>query len=380
LDFTSILLLNMYSFFVLACILVHAIKHVGINLMQNRLFLILVQITMVMLILDIFSRLDGNPESIDPILNQLGNFLIYLLNPVLPSMWLLYAHYQVFHDERALKSLAYPLLAVNIANFALLVFSQSTGWYYSIDLSNIYHRGPLFWIPAAITVILMLTAFLLIIRNRKRIEKRHYFSLILSALPPFICIILQIFFYGVSLLLNSVTLSLLIVFLNIQNHNMTTDYLTGVYNRKHLEGYLKAKIKLSSENRTFSAIMLDLDGLKYINDTFGHDAGDEAIETAITLIKSCIRPSDFIARYGGDEFYIVLDVSNLSDLESTVARIRECLEKFNETGVKPYKLRFSMGYALYDSLSHMDANEFQNKIDTLMYANKRVNQSSRSYK
>ena len=375
-DFASILLLNMYSFLVLACILIHAIKHVGINLVQNRLFLTLVQITMVMLIIDIISRLDGHPDTIYPIMNLLGNFLIYLLNPVLPSLWLLYAHYQVFHSERALKSLAYPLLVINVVNFVLLVVSQFTGWYYFIDLNNIYQRGPLFWVPASITVILMLSAFLLILINRERIEKKHYSSLILSALPPFICIIVQIFFYGVSLLLNSVTLSLLIVFLNIQNHTMNTDYLTGVYNRKRLESYLRAKIKLSSENATFSAIMLDLDGLKSINDTFGHEVGDDAIETAIALIKRCIRPNDFIARYGGDEFYIVLDISNLSDLKSTVARIMDCFEKYNETGVKPYTLSVSMGYALYDSLSQMDANEFQNKIDALMYENKRVNHAN----
>lgn len=66
-------------------------------------------------------------------------------------------------------------------------------------------------------------------------------------------------------MLNSVVLSSLIVSLNIQNQNIHIDYLTGVHNRKKLKIYLKKKISKSSENKTFSAIMIDLDNFKSIN-------------------------------------------------------------------------------------------------------------------
>jgi diguanylate cyclase (GGDEF)-like protein len=116
-----------------------------------------------------------------------------------------------------------------------------------------------------------------------------------------------------------------------------------------------------------------MNNFKSINDTFGHDVGDDALETSVKLLKSCLRANDFIARFGGDEFYIVLDVSNRDDLEATVSRINHCIEKFNESNLKPYKLSFSMGYAVYDCHSHMNVEEFQKKIDMLMYENKRVN-------
>jgi diguanylate cyclase (GGDEF)-like protein len=283
----------------------------------------------------------------------------------------------VFQDEKKTRRLIYPLLAINVVNTVMVILNQFFGWYYYIDSDNIYHRGPLFLLSASFTVTLILVAFVLIIANRKKVEKKHYFSLVFFAVPPFVCIILQIIFYGISLMLNSVVLSLLMVSLNIQNRSMYTDYLTGVNNRKKLEIYLKEKISTSTEDKTFSAIMIDLNSFKSINDTFGHDMGDNALQVFAKLLNSCLRSNDFIARFGGDEFFIVLDISNRIDLEEIVHRINVCVEKYNESGDCPYKLYFSMGYAVYDYHSHMKAEEFQKQIDILMYENKQANKEIR---
>jgi diguanylate cyclase (GGDEF)-like protein len=331
-----------------------------------------------MLVVDIFSRFDGKPGSIYPVINHLANFLIFLLNPILSSLWLLYAHYQVFHKERKTRQWLYLVYAINAVNVVMLVLSQFFGWFYYIDSDNIYHRGPLFWFPVSITVALILTAFVLIIANRKKIEKKHYFSLVFFAFPPFMCSILQFIFYGISLVLNSVVLSLLIVSFNIQDRSIYIDYLTGVNNRKKLEIYMKEKISTSTENKTFSAILIDMNNFKSINDTFGHAMGDDALETSVKLLKSCLRANDFIARFGGDEFYIILDISNRNDLEETVCRINNCFEKYNESSSKPYKLDFSMGYSVYDYLSRMKVEDFEKQIDMLMYKNKRADKKLKS--
>jgi len=369
----SNIVLNMYSIAILVLIYLQTQKHVGENSLQHKLFTGMLLITILMLFIDGFSRFDGNPGTAYVVLNHSGNFLMYLLNPVLPSLWLLYAQFQIFHEEEKAQSLVKPLIVINAVNAGTLILSQFFGWFYYIDEGNVYHRGPLFGVTVALTFGLMAAAFILIIANRKTIEKKYYFSLLFFAIPPFVCVLLQATFYGLSLILNGVTLSLLVVFFNIQNHSMYTDHLTGINNRKRLETYMREKISMSTEDKTFSAILIDIDNFKHINDTFGHDVGDDALETAVKLIRGCIRSVDFIARNGGDEFYIILDASNRSDLETTVFRINSFVEHYNKAGLKPYKLGFSMGYAVYDFNSHMKMEAFQKQIDVLMYEDKRAN-------
>ncbi len=369
----SNVVINIYSIVILFVIYHQCLKQDEKIFLQYKLYIKVLQITILMLVVDIFSRFDGNSGTIYSVLNHVGNCFIFILNPVLSSFWLLYAHDQVFQNEEKTRKLYFPLIIINVVNAVIVVLTQFFGWYYYIDSNNIYHRGPLFSIAFSITLILMIIAFLLIITNRKKIDNNHYFSLVFFAIPPFVCSILQIIFYGISIVLNSVVLSLLIVFLNIQNHSIYTDYLTGVSNRKKLDIYLREKIKSSTENKTFSAIMIDLNNFKTINDTYGHDSGDYALRISAKLLNSCIKPKDFIARFGGDEFCLVLDVYDKVLLENIVRRINNCIEMYNETSDKPYIISFSMGYEVYDYNSNMGIEEFQKHIDKLMYENKMTN-------
>ncbi|WP_193708213.1 GGDEF domain-containing protein [Alkalibaculum sporogenes] len=331
----------------------------------------MLKVTALMLIVDIFSRFDGSPGTFYVVLNQFGNFMIYFLNPIVPSLWLLYVHCQIFQDEQKTRRWMDILLSINMIYIGILLLSQLFGWFYYIDSNNIYHRGTFFLIPALLSVGLAISAIFLIVVNRKKVDQKYYLPLLAFPIPPLVCTFLQIIFYNIPLILNGLTFSLLIVFFNIQSHSINTDYLTGAYNRKKLETYMKEKISTSTENVTFSAILIDIDKFKSINDTFGHDMGDDALQTSVNLIKTCIRSRDFIARFGGDEFCILLDVTNIKALEATTDRISRCIERHNKVGNRPYKLGFSMGYAVYDYKSNMKVEDFIRYIDTLMYENKR---------
>lgn len=349
----------------------HSGKHLNKGCLQDKIFINMVKITMFLLMVDIFSRFDGQAYNFFPLANHTANFTIFLLSPILPSLWMFYVYLQVYKEENS-KKILFPLVAVNVINAVIISVSEHYGWVYYIDSENIYHRGPLFLIPASITFFLIVLAFLFIIFNYKKIEKKHVLPLMLFALPPFLSVILQIFFYGIPLMLNSVVLSLLLLFFNVQNNSLNTDYLTGINNRKKLDEHLDLKVRACNGYKSFSAIMIDIDNFKEINDTYGHDMGDKALQVSAKLLSSCLRSSDFIARFGGDEFFIVLGTSAPTDLDDIISRINQCVLNYNNSGEQPYKLEFSMGFSSYDWKRGMKVQEFQKEIDLLMYKNKQM--------
>ncbi len=375
-------ILNGYSILILAVIYIYFIRISETKSFRNRIFVLILQTTALILLFDIFGRFDGGGSAVRSVLNRTGNFVIFLFGPVLPSLWLLYIRDTIFGRPSGSKPLILFLTAVNAANLILLVMSQFYGWYYSIDASNTYHRGPLYVLSVSLVLLLLVTASVLVIANRGRIERKRFIPLLSFGFPPFICIFLQLMFYGTSLMLNSVVLSVLIMFLGTQTNSIYVDYLTGIYNRKKLEEYLGKKIGRCvpgcPPDRAFSAVMIDLDNFKDINDTYGHSGGDEALKTAAGLLRSCLGPDDFISRYGGDEFCVILDAADAAQLEKTAGKIKRCAEEFNETGVLPFKITMSMGCAVYDPGSGMTAREFQQSIDRLMYQDKHAKRKGKT--
>jgi len=366
------IIINLYSIVVLLIVYIQYAKKQEKEFLQYKIFVMMLKVTIFLLVIDIFARFDGNPNTIYSYINHISNFVGYSMNLVLASLWILYVHDQVLQEEKNTRRLIFLLVVLNLINFISVIFSQIFDWFYYIDAENIYHRRSLFFVPVTLVVALIIFSIFILIKNKKKIEKKNYTSLIFFAIPPLVGVFLQAIFYGFSLMLNCLAISMLIVFVNIQNHNIYTDYLTGANNRKKLDLYLRDKINSSAENRTFSAIMIDVNDFKSINDTFGHDAGDNALQICVGLLHSCISEEDFIARFGGDEFCMILNTYDETILEETVSRIKNCFDKYNDSIKNPYKLEISVGYAVYDYDSSMEMEDFQKKLDVLMYNNKKI--------
>ena len=137
-------IINTYSIIILIIVYHQSTKHSEKDSFQHKLFTRMILITLLMLSADTFSRFDGKPDTIYSVLNYFGNMSIFLVSPIFPSIWLQYAHYQVFQEETRSKKLIYPLLIIHCINIIMLIFTQYFGWYYYIDSANIYHRGPFF--------------------------------------------------------------------------------------------------------------------------------------------------------------------------------------------------------------------------------------------
>lgn len=364
------LIINGYSAFLGAMLLIESFRYVDRNTTNHKLYTALIFTALVLLISDTLGRLDGRPDTVFPILNKTGNLILYIVNQLVPAFWLLYVGAQIYTDKKDLNKLGYIIIAVFVVNIALVIVTQFTGFYYYIDENNIYHRGRYNYVAYLLAAVPLIAAAAIAIYNRKNLEKKQFMALMLFPALPIACYIIQSFVYGLSLTTFGITIGLLIVYSDIQNRAIFTDYLTGVYNRMRLEIFLKEKVAYATPSKSFSAIMLDINNFKAINDKYGHDAGDEILKRAAKALRNCISRDDFLARFGGDEFVIVLDAATDNQLKNRVDSIVDCLTYYNSTAEERYQIEFSMGYKVYDAKAKLSVSDFERELDLLMYAHK----------
>lgn len=363
--------LNLFSVSMLAVLLVYANSDSGAHSRQRRLYLLQLLTAISLLMFDAMGRFDGLNPPWFPAVNRTGNFLLFLFSPVLPSLWFEYVYCLTRGEKNGFDFSRKVVLALNAVNVILTVATLFTGWYYWIDESNVYHRGPAFLVSSLITIALPTWAFALTILNRRKLDRRVLKSLLFFPFPSFLGIVMQTVIYGFPFALIGAVPSLLVVLLYAQDDSIFTDYLTGVGNRKKLEMVLREKVARSSRNRTFSFLMLDIDSFKSINDTLGHDIGDRMLKATADLLKRCVRANDYVTRYGGDEFCLILDTSTELGLTRVVDRINAALKTLNQSGTLPANLSFSMGIAIYPFEERLSAEEFLKRVDLLMYVDKR---------
>jgi len=158
----------------------------------------------------------------------------------------------------------------------------------------------------------------------------------------------------------------------MQLHTLSiTDELTGLYNRRGFFTLAKECLRLAKQSqKEVMLLYADLDNMKEINDTLGHEEGDRLIQETAAMLKSTYRTSDIIARIGGDEF-VVFPVGTVKDHSDKIAnRLQENIENYNAQANNRYSLRISTGIATYDPNSMQSIDELLKQADSLMYQHK----------
>jgi diguanylate cyclase (GGDEF)-like protein/PAS domain S-box-containing protein len=151
-----------------------------------------------------------------------------------------------------------------------------------------------------------------------------------------------------------------------------TDELTSLYNRRGFFTLGEHLLKMADRSKKVMFILYaDLDGLKEINDTLGHQEGDRALAEVAELLRETYRKSDVIARIGGDEF-VVIPVGFAGDnVEAICNRLKKNIEIRNAGADRKYGLSVSIGIAYYDPEHPCSLDELLIRADTLMYEQKR---------
>jgi diguanylate cyclase (GGDEF)-like protein len=157
-----------------------------------------------------------------------------------------------------------------------------------------------------------------------------------------------------------------------------SDELTGLYNRRGFFILAEQQIKIATRTRRgMLLVSADLDGLKKINDGFGHHEGDRAIVDAGQILRQSFRESDIISRIGGDEFVILITEKPEINAEVLFGRLRKNLEAHNRRVQRPYPFSISMGVATFDPQNPNDLNSLMIAADKSMYENKKKHRPSR---
>ncbi|MCL2820629.1 MAG: GGDEF domain-containing protein [Oscillospiraceae bacterium] len=153
-----------------------------------------------------------------------------------------------------------------------------------------------------------------------------------------------------------------------------TDELTGLLNRRGFFQFSYSRLqhmRRSSEGIPI-VMFMDMDGLKYINDTFGHQEGDIAISVLARILKETLREEDIIGRMGGDEFVVLSLIKTKDDGVTLIKRIRDSLDSYNDKKHHPYKVSASIGSIILMETSNECFESAVLSADSVMYEEKKA--------
>lgn len=145
--------------------------------------------------------------------------------------------------------------------------------------------------------------------------------------------------------------------------------VTGVHDKKSLEKYL-FQLRERSDTLDIGIMMFDLNGLKWINDNYGHERGDTYIQSFASCLTRILSENSFLARFGGDEFVIVQEHTSPLELHSMNQRLQQLVDEYNRTIELPlsyavgYEVSYKNHYYIIDDLMRIaDQNMYQDKLE-----------------
>ena len=308
---------------------------------------------------------DGRPGSIFKVLSYASSNILFIANVAIGPLWVLLISLHIYgtiskFQRVFILSISGVILLMMVVNFFVPII-------FSIDENNVYARGPWFMIKNILEVVLMADGVIIYLISLFRSGGIKFYPVLQFVWPIFICVCLQMFFYGISTIWVGIAVGYTNLMLALQNENIFIDKLTGLYNRYYLDkilGELKRKRKIAM-------MMLDMNGFKSINDNFGHSQGDEALVLLADILEKTVGADGTVTRFAGDEFVILLNTEKENVVEKCKAQIKENLDEFNKGSQKNYKLSASIGFGVFN-LSEDSADQILKIIDKRMYEDKKA--------
>ncbi len=336
--------------------------------LESGIVLAMVTLSFVSCVLNMLSCvLMGQPGFINLFCIYFGTWWLFFAHTFLGPLWIFFV---CVHLNTQLPRW---IVGVIIAAIAVCLVPLVINFFYplvfSIDDDNIYHRGPLYLLYVLIQGGFLLGSIVIYYRAKGKGSMLKVFPIWLFVVPIAVGMTAQSMKYGISTIWPCVAIAVAGVASALQNSFIYQDQLTKLYSRAYLD-YLKRQIDSSKSSR-FTAIMLDLNGFKSINDTYGHSEGDAALVKTGELLNGVVRFLGVVVRYAGDEFVVLLNTQDDAVVEEVRQKVKQAFDEYNLTSGKGYKLLPAMGISKFD-LSVRSVDELMNEIDRRMFEDKRL--------
>ncbi len=179
-----------------------------------------------------------------------------------------------------------------------------------------------------------------------------------------------------ALTIQGIAVSIVFVYFALQRERVSRDGLTGLNNRRRFDRYFAEKCSSGNGGKPWVLAIIDIDGFKAINDTYGHVVGDQVLKRVAEGLKRVFgKKKAFIARYGGDEFVVVLDGESQREAEACMKSLGALLASAEHKADR-VPVSFSVGYVTSDYDGAVSPDELVAKADRMMYSAKRTEKRS----
>ena len=313
--------------------------------------------------------IDGRVFTGSRIINYLANTYLYSTNLLLSLLLIFYVDLGIYgRSERLLAkyktqiTVSLLMISLNIVNFFYPII-------YYISENNIYSRLPLGYSFYLAIIYNFATAYRVEIRYERENGTRSFFNIYMFFVPIVIGVGLQFLVYGLSVAWLSCGIGLTGLYMMQQNELAYIDSLLDIFNRRYFDYVISSWI---DRGVSFAGAMLDIDRFKYINDTFGHSEGDNALKTVSDILKSCTEDNEWVFRFAGDEFIILKRGDSSDVLNDYFEKVEKQISAFNEDA-QLYKLSLSYGISFFEN---SDTNSFIKEMDQKMYEMKELHHKS----
>lgn len=361
--------MNIFMVILLSLIAAHAFFKLNRKAHDQRLFLALIFLTILILILEILSVLLNSGDYIEFITaHKLVDTIGFALTPLVPILAVLFVYKKTNKYKKINIKSVFLLSVPLVVNSIVSLGSFNFNWIFAITNENIYMRGPLWFVSPITSYFYYIINLLLLYNVREKINREELLILSLFTIIPSLLSVFQLYYFVYLTIWNSVAIAVVINYVFLVHSQTKIDPLTRLGNRIAYDEYLALWER--KRNIVLAVVNIDLDDFKIINDVFGHHEGDKVLRVFARQLEEVFEGKGVSIRLGGDEFIVLVNENRREIVEKYIETLKDNIDTYNKINDRPYHVKFSYGMAIFNN-TYNNIHELIQHSDKLMYEEKR---------